>query len=452
MPLMFLHFVTTARPVRMFAVTLLAVLFVATATGTIAAGEDDATNEQPQQAASKYDHFLYLRHNVVDGAARTTSLVLAEITAEGFEQRDLLSKRNLSLNFMPVCVFGGRVYVVRMTDLIAIDVATGAATKVCPYVSSHTYDSGRIYGLVRSQGVGLVLRVFDVSSRTYRDVCTVGDASWEPPVALSPDGKRLAYFMIHQGPNIPTTFRLTTVDLRSGVAKQVGPDLFSMRFSTGGGMMTEGPTFTWLDPKTILLVRDESDQRGGRGMAGGAESEPLLATLDVETEEMTDMVKLPRFARRMYEPYLRPLGDDNVPRIVVGQLGQYRIDLKTRQLSEDDTLAGPFQWVRGPQPERLLFGEKELFRAQSVPDLAVSPDGCRVLWLTGRSSGNQLRYFSAFDDATRTVARGWLPTTDQGHRLPERSILLWIDSNDLEPAEAPEPPSDFKPFDEEPWS
>jgi len=85
-----------------------------------------------------YNHFLYLRHNAKGGSAVTDTLVLTKVTPDGFEQRDLFTKRNLSYSKL-LGVVGGKVYAVKIGSLIAIDVKTGQAEEIFKYHSLGSY-------------------------------------------------------------------------------------------------------------------------------------------------------------------------------------------------------------------------------------------------------------------------------------------------------------------------
>ena len=46
---------------------------------------ENGTSESSQQ---KYDHFLFIRHNPKNGAAATDTLVMVNVTPDGFELKD----------------------------------------------------------------------------------------------------------------------------------------------------------------------------------------------------------------------------------------------------------------------------------------------------------------------------------------------------------------------------
>ena len=117
---------------------------------TVAAAGDKAA-EKPPAGDSRYDHFLYVRHNEVNGSAKTDSLVLAKVTPEGFQQRDVFTKNNLHIGWYPLDVINGWAYGVKLGELIAINLESGATEKLGT-VGNFTYDSGRLYTLRDSPG------------------------------------------------------------------------------------------------------------------------------------------------------------------------------------------------------------------------------------------------------------------------------------------------------------
>jgi len=356
---------------------------------------------------------------------------------------------NLHIAWNPIGLVGGKVYGVKIDDLISIDVATGEAERLCAHVRAHAYHNGRLYAVVYDQDDKSIVRAFDLRRRAYRDLDSVRFGWERRPMAVSPDGKRLAFFHGLDGWVAACSYRLQLVDLDTGKVETLGPTVHARVFETGGQIEGLGPPFVWLDEKTILLVRDVPREVPGVDIFG---AEARVATLDISSGELTDVLNLPRWNRRMREPYLRPLGKDGVPRIVLGELGQYRIDLEGKSLVEDNRVAGDYRWSRGREPEWLAHGNTRLAQIEKIPELAVSPDGRRIVWLTSRSSkSGELRYHDAFGGTTHTIAKGWFPRAWEPHLKPERSIFLWVDGDELAPGEVSEPPAPWQPLATEPW-
>ncbi len=407
-----------------------------------------------------YEFFLYVRQNRENEAAENHSLVLAKSTLDGFEQRDVYTKDNFGMSWTPLCVAGGKIYGIKLGHLIAVDVTTGKAQTVCRYVVSHIYDSGRLYATA-----GRNLRVFDFRKRAYRDICRVdlpgegsgGITQWlKVSIAVSKDHRRLAFFVglgEAQPGMAPCAFRLHVVDLEKGTMQALGPVVYSAFFPGGYGMICDPPPMVWLDAKTILLVHDVPKHvpKDPARTFFLEVDETRVATLDVATGGLTDLVTLPRRAGGLGEPHLRPPGNDGVPRIVIRGLGQYRIDVQAKRLIEDDRTGGDYRWSRGPKPERLLFSTMLLAEEDTIPEISVSPDGRRVLWLTGRFGGSQVCYFDSRDQTVRVVANGWFASNWDSPRRPEETIFLWADARDLQPADPTEPPAGWKRFPTRPW-
>ena len=178
-----------SRPSRpwTFSVTCVALLLVALAASLTlspqhAAGSGNDANTGPGRAdqepakkpaaESPYDYFLYVRHNEEKGMAVTDSLVLAKVSANGFQQRDVFTESNLDIGWHPLAVINGRAYGVRFGDLIAIDLKSGTSEKLGSHVNPFVYDSGRLYSFaeIPEKGQSTVLRVCDFRSRSYRDI------------------------------------------------------------------------------------------------------------------------------------------------------------------------------------------------------------------------------------------------------------------------------------------
>jgi hypothetical protein len=394
---------------------------------------------------SDYDQFLYLRHNETNGVALTDSLVLAKVTPKGFEQRDIFTKSNLHIAWNPLCVCDGVLYAVKLGDLIAINLSSGETELIASYFSSYAFESNTLFMFSHVEGDKTALRVFDFAKRCCREVSDIGldfMTSYERPIHLSPDMKRLAAFTnvgdgqgrIVMGGDGPSKLRL--IDPRDGRSSVVGPELFSLTYMTGGGDHNFGPPFIWLDPQTILLVHK---------LPGLMDSDLMAATLDVTTGNLTDLVPLPRKQWNYHEPYFMPLGKDSVPRIILGELGQYRIDVKQKQIAEDNFVGGDYRYTRGRKPERFHCGQSLLAEGDSMGNVSVSPDGCRAVWWIQKRTPVELSYHDTREGKVREVARGWLPTTWVSVEPSEgKSTIFWVSAKDMAPAAPTEPPQGWR--------
>jgi len=426
-----------------------------------------------EAAESAYDHFLYLRHNLEKGSAVTDTLVLAKITPQGLQQRDAFTQNNLHVAWKPVGVVGGRLYAMKLEKLIAIDLGTGKAEGIESWVVRYAYDRGRgrFYALVRRPNQnGLVVRAFDFLNRTERDLAILpeGPSAFGPrqPMAISPDGRRLALFCPMENVFWGPRFRLHVVDLETGSVQTPGPLLGAVRHATGGGDVDEGPPAVWLDAATLLVVHEVSGRAGRdrRPDAGPAGSDLKVAVLDVTTGKLNDLLTLPRWNAELHEPSLRPPGDDGLARILLGELGQYRIDLRSRRLAEDDRIRGDYRFSGGRHVQRLYWHDTQLAQAERIPefavsstgpewipDISVSPDGRRLVWLTGREPDAEVRCHDAAANRVRVVARGCFPAFWEKFGNLEATAILWVRAEDLVPREPSRPAAGWKPWAPSPY-
>ena len=441
------------------------------------AAPNDAAPPESKKAATgegrPYDHFFYVSTNDADGAAQTDSLVMVKVTVDGFQQREVFTQTNLSLNWQPLFVCGGKLYALKYDEFIAIDLASGKAEKMEGRIASRTFQGGLLFAQVFRDVKDSVLRVFDVAKGACRDVAPIDfnrrrrpaqPYRERPPIAASPDLTQLAFFDgLDIGKGLyPNAFRLNLIDVKTGKGTAVGPEVHSMTFSTGGGDRNDGPPFVWLDPQMILLVHDVKGQHTldipsrPKVVVYGPDSPPWLAVVDVTNGTMTDVLTLPKWQRRFGEPYLRPLGADGVPGIVLGELGQYRIDLKAKRLVEDDTMGGDYRYSRGRQPERLLWGKTLLWesgrgigpvRDKRIYDLSVSPDGRGAVWFTKLNPSAELYYHGYGEQEVRVVVRGWF------HRSwePDANSIFWATADELAPAAPAEPPEGWQRWPAAPY-
>jgi hypothetical protein len=393
----------------------------------------------------------------VDGSALTDSLILVSLTNGGFQARPVYTQGNLVISWTPLCVRGGKLYAVKSDQLICIDLATGNAERMEGHLESFTFEEGRLYAIVSEpSGEDWRLRVYDFDTRSYRNIAATKPARIMlsggcpiPPPRLSPDKKWLAYFSQSWSNNVALRYQLQLVSVDSGATRACGDSLPAREWGTGAGDVSVGPPFVWLTPKTILVVRDDSKELYAEAWttSDGSGVEMNLAALDIESGRMTNLMRLPKFQPGIGEPWFGPADEHGAPRIVLGKLGQYRIDLAAGRVTKDDGLRGPYRYRCVDGLSDLFFGAKLLEGTEAIPAVAVSPDGQSVAWEVraleaplGQAPRSSIRFQAAQAKETQTVASEWIPEvygTGYGHSL--EGNVLWISSNDLvrKPAERP---------------
>ena len=393
---------------------------------------------------SPYGQFLYIRHNEVDGSAKTDTLMLASVGPDGFQKRDLYTKGNLHVGWRSLGVFGGKVYGLKIHNLLEVDIATGQAENLCSTVQASGYCDGVLAGVVYPEPGKPVLRVFDFRKGAYRDVKWPAVEGWIDRIELSPDHKRVAFFSGKRldGKALPSmSAMLTFVELANGEVTQPADPVRYLPPAISSTIRT-GPPYLWTDPRTILCLRTEVPDEnvdGSTFMLDGTVNK--VVTIDAITGKLRDVAAMPgrpdftmvRLVRQSFESV--PLWILHGPRLAGSR---YRVDLTAGKLVEDDDIGGSFRireagGPRGPRSERdrqLFCGETLL--DSSVRDIhtSVSPDGRRAVWFTGRGSNQKLRYFDAGEGSVRTVATGWFASGWYG----ERDTFCWFKDETLQPA------------------
>jgi hypothetical protein len=436
--------------VALYALTVLCPIRVCAATE----GENaEQSGGAAVSGSGNYDQFLYLRHNNTNGTSYTDSLVLAKATAKGFEQRDVLTLSGLHINWKPLCVRNGVLYAMNNSALIAVDLSAGKAENILSNYGAFTSEANMLYMLVNGEGEKSVLRLFDFAKRCCRDAATVdlGSITWHNrPIRVSPDSNKLATFAYANDvkgaavilANVGAS-KLQLIDLRTGKINTIGPEVYSLTYSTGGGFYDYGPPFLWIDQRTILLVCKGPNLQ---------DADLKAATLDVETGITTDIVNLPRRTWQFHEPYFSPPGKDGAARIVMGELGQYRIDVKQKQIVEDNSVGGDFLYTRGRKPERLHHGQSLLAEGDKISDLSLSPDGLRAVWWMGRNPSATMSYYDAREGKVREVTRAWFPILSSSSELPDgRNTIFWVSAKDMAPTAPADTPQGWRPWTTGPY-
>lgn len=449
---------------RLWPMGLVACLLLAAATPLLVSTRAEPATERNQpteSTSSPYDHFLYIRHNAEDGAAKTDTLVLASITPAGIQKRDIYTKRNLHVGWRSLGVFHGKVYALKINSLLEIDIATGRAENLCSTVQASGYDSGVLAAVVYPEPGKPVLRVYDFRNGGYRDLNWPVVEGWIDRIELSPDHKRVAFFTGKRldGKALPPmSAMLTVVELDSGKVTQPGEPIRYLPPAISS-LARIGPPYIWTDPRTILCLRtDVPDENisGGAVMLDGTVNKVI--TIDAITGKVREVATLPgRPDFTMVK--LGRQSVDSVPVWILQGPGfagtRFRVDLKAGKLVEDDSIGGGFRIHEVGEPQdphrarvkRLLHGDSPLDTSARDIRASVSPDGKRALWFTGSLTDQRLRCFDAVERNTRTVATGWFSRGWHG----ERDAFCWLKDDAMRPtAEGGELPPGWTPFADRP--
>ncbi|MHC4474464.1 MAG: HEAT repeat domain-containing protein [Planctomycetota bacterium] len=382
-------------------------------------------------STSRYGYFLFVRR--AKGGPGT--LVLAKVTSDGFELRDIHAMRNLGAFWEPLCVVQGRAYGIFIHSLLCIDLVTGESESLCSTLSSETaFDSERLYAMVNLPGQGAVLREFDFRKRAYRDVWGPGSGDWNsgPPLRISPDRRRIGFFASKSRSghekgefDFSKAFRFMFVELETG--NIIESDVYSPPPANSGISTFQGPAFVWIDSGDILTVRDH-----------------VLVAVNVFTGQSDAIVNLPGSPHSLLVRLVQE-GPDARPLVVLGK-SRYGIDFQAGTLAEDYGIGGQFQLHPVDKEQRLSHGERTLSQLAAPIGAKVSPDGQRALWMS-RSRADELFFCDATEQIVRTVEQGWIADKliwiepRQLSRPPERQGALedgWIAFADR-PQAKPEP-------------
>ncbi|GMU20082.1 MAG: hypothetical protein AMXMBFR13_01830 [Phycisphaerae bacterium] len=364
-----------------------------------AAGRTRSTSSAPRGASPltvpvlqgdpPCDQFLFIRHNVKNGAAQTDTLILATVMPAGFEFEDIYTRKNLHFAEL-LDVIDGQVWLSHTAQLISVDMATGRPEVFSRNAYPYAYHDGRLYAPAPNPHR---MRVFDLKRRTER-VLTELTGEIQDSMAVSPNHEWLA--CIESAPAIPAApaasgrWWLRVIDVDTGAMKTPCQP-FGYLGPMKGGSWPVAPPIIWVDARKILFVRGED------GVA-------RLTTADVVSGERKDVVVLTG-AEGAFAPgvqFLRPVaGGDiwvRVPR--KGGPSDYRLDLNAGKLVEGDLLQ-----------EFTGHASKKDYAAP----LAVAPDGRRVLWRDAPGSGTQIVYRDRATGTERVVYEGW-----------PADALLWV--------------------------
>jgi len=380
--------------------------------------ETPAVEPKTALGIDQYD-FIFTRLDQKGGQESTRTLVMAMVTADEFEFRDVETSPYASYRWAePLCVTGRILYCIDGSDLVSIDLASSQSELLsswsvkseCTMInprSAWTCADNRLYGMEQSGDI-TTLRLLDFGKSAYCDIAIVEIGTPGRAMAVSPDHKRLAYFV--QDPN---GYLLTIVDVESGeVTLPSEPVTFiiPMIASTLGG----GPPLVWIDSDKVLCLCSEILGEDPNSL-GGRKGVHKLVQINATTGEMEDVILLPvnpyiRFAPDMIQDYI---GTGLLFQVQHGGLGYYRVDIEARKLVEDNRVAGNYSLYNG----YLFHGEKELGPA-GRKDVKVSEDGKRCLWIRDK----QLFYHDDTRESGMLVAGN----------CEKAEGLLWLNKDDLQ--------------------
>jgi hypothetical protein len=249
------------------------------------------------------------------------------------------------------------------------------------------------------------------------------------PLAVSPDHKRLAYFA-----EDPNGHFFTVVEVDSGEISQPSE---SIEFVIPGIASTfYCPPLVWIDSQRVLCIRTEVIREDPNDRRQEGQATHMLTVIDAITGRTEDIMPLPgrpyvKFGPKLIQDYIG-VG----PRVSMGQghgdIGDYRLNVATGKLVEDDTVGGDY----GVSDGYLFCGEKELGPAERE-HVRVSPDAKRAIWFAG---GN-LYYHDVAQEAP-------IPVTEQGDVV---GVLTWFRDEDLKAQTlAGQTPAGWTPFEGRP--
>jgi len=397
-----------------------------------------------------YGHFFFVRHNEVGGAAKTDTLVHAEVLLDRFDLRDVCSRPNLHVAWSPLCVANGRLYAIKLGKLWRVDLEAGTAGELDSSLLSReslSYGAHRLYAIVRS-GETHHVRAYDFRNEVFRDITTPMSHTYPyPRIAVSPDHQHLA--VIAATPRDPKkpgapTFQLHTLNIATGALRPVGNPITYLHPAISS-KLGGGPPFVWTDERTILFVQTKipkGNVKGGAWVLNGTSN--VLTTVDVNEGTTRDVAPIPgsthfaMFSLHQERPGAPPfIRFSSWPRGV--KHGRYRVDVANRKLLEDNRIGGDYRLDRQPRGT-LRFGERTLHETKRGGLRAsVSPDGRRVIWIGGHPA-RRLFYHGSAQNLVRVVADGWVA-----------GGFMWFkEDGPVEPTAGAELSSDWRPFNDLP--
>jgi hypothetical protein len=403
-------------------------------------------------SGSKYDHFLFVRHDDIKGqAGGTDTLVMGQVTPKGFKTKDLYSHNNASIGPEFLDVVGGQAYFISLGQLYHMDLRTGRRAVLAQTGPVTDYDrTNKKFITVDSH---LQACEYDLRTGAYRQLKAImDDAGSNHSVtgteALSPDHRQLAFFTQVASPTLGYPNQLYIADVTNGTCRKVGEPVRFVQPVYSSDIMIGSP-LVWLNANEVLLVQTEGKIRWEAATGHTyPESDQIdhLKIIDVRTGAVKEVAAIPGRAgeHSLWLRIQRPgLSDQTVKLWVSGstKLGyfadDYLVDLKAGKLVASDALGGDFSLRGREQPDcQLYYGSKLLATIPGHVWPQVSPDGKRVLWTGRNAKGDHYPPDLYYYDNQAGLVRSVGPT---GLRS-EPGNLLWFSSADLKPSKSRIPP------------
>jgi len=377
---------------------------------------------------------------VRQGGRQPDVLVMATLGLQGAEFRDLCSGDNLGMFLEALGVFGGRAYFAKIDDLLCVALDTGKCTRIAN-ARPYAYVDGRFF-CVR----GKEMREYDLRARRVRTLVVLPEEVYIDALAVSPDGRWLAYFVDPSHPSCSSARRLTIVDTERRTVQPVATNT-EYRVSAAASIWPVAPPHAWLGARFCFLRSDiTGDPADGGGHSVNDPVAYTIAEYDVATGQVRDIVALGSAMSQGW-PTLGPARPGLPPTLDVRTgpgAGTYLVDVDAGRLVATDSAGGAFRVVPGPTGSRLCDGAKLLGSGPIQMRMAVSPDQKAVVWANDfpdTADQRGLWLYHHGDHAARLVAQGWFG-----------ECFLWFGDADLAPTE-PSPPAaaEWRAFDSEPF-
>ena len=421
-------------------------------TDTSATRQDNASMAPAKTAlAAPYTHFLFVQYGP---QGRGSRLTLASVTEESVSSRDIY----LGNAEIPLCVVNGVAYETYpryQGQLSAVDLATGVRRYIVPGTPKDTaFDcaGARIFAALRTGEKEAMLRVYDLSNQTYRDLLTIPQWRRFHRLTASPDGKRVAYFGYGKG----NGWQLRVVDVRTSEVEEAGPPI-RFRTSPLASWSPAYPPHVWADEKTLLAASQESTETRIKLLARAQEAlgrkKPLqgwertrvsVTAIDTATGKYRRIGPLAeKIEACRITLYMPSHGCPTLTRWYAG-LERYRVDLASSRLVPvddppplDEHSGGDFRFGGHGRPPGVYHKDKLLEGPNHIAGMGSSPDGRSAVWASTDSARGPDRYELRYCNADEGIVR-----TIEGAR-PIRDRVLWLTEADLAPRKiAPSEPAD----------